>query len=275
MKPFPETPPLSEASLSGHLWIQELITGRRLRFQVAESGLLRFGAPKQVFDGNDVPLHYQRATAYVRDELNLTALRKATEDTESITFFGVATLYEGIDYDWFELPPFVGVDIWSDETDAYLPPDAGAKAYDAVGLPSLPAVEKEASAKYTDLDGYIAGEMPSSEWSDGSAFGVLVRDKSGGRGVARRAEAVETDADTSVGTPEGIAERYATDERIDLTADLLAEAQKETTVEAVLDRLLSDVVRENYTKLYSGDELVVSEKEFRSAVAERVRRRLG
>ena len=70
-------------------------------------------------------------------------------------------------------------------------------------------------------------------------------------------------------------ERYATDERIDLTADLLAEAQKETTVEAVLDRLLSDVVRENYTKLYSSDELVVSEKEFRSAVAERVRRRLG
>jgi hypothetical protein len=273
---FPETPPLSEASFSGHLWIQELVTGRRLRFQVAQSGLLSFGAPKETFDNNDIPLQYRRATEYVRDELDLTALRNATDDTESVTFFGIATLCEGIDYDWSELPPFVGVDIWSDKTDAYLSPDAGVKAYDAVGLPSLPAVEKEASAKYTDLDGYVAGEMPSSKWNDGTAFGVLVRDKSGGRGIARRADAVETDADTeTVDTPEGVAEIYATNERIDLTTDLLAEAQKETTVEAVLNRLLSDVVRENYTKLYSGDELVVSEKEFRSVVAERVRRRLS
>jgi hypothetical protein len=238
--------------------------------------LLSFGAPKEPFDNNDIPLQYRRATEYVRDELDLTALRNATDDTESVTFFGIATLCEGIDYDWSELPPFVGVDIWSDKTDAYLSPDAGVKAYDAVGLPSLPAVEKEASAKYTDLDGYVAGEMPSSKWNDGTAFGVLVRDKSGGRGVARRAETAETDTDTKTfETPEGIAEKYATDERIDLTADLLAEAQKETTVEAVLDRLLSDVVRENYTELYRGDELVVSEKEFRSATAERVRRRLG
>ncbi|MDZ7687446.1 MAG: hypothetical protein U5J64_01775 [Halobacteriales archaeon] len=130
MKPFPETPPLSDASLSGHLWIQEAVTGRRLRFQVEQSGLLRFGtddASTATFDADDAPLPYRRAATFVRDNLDLSALRSAVEDTEKVTFFGTATLYEGVEYDWSELPPFVGVDLWSDERDGYLPPDGAGE----------------------------------------------------------------------------------------------------------------------------------------------------
>ena len=275
MKTFPETPPLSDASLSGHLWIQEHVTGRRIRFQVAPSGMLRFGAPKEVFDPDEVPLPYRRATSHVREALDLSALRSATDEPDSVTFFGVATVYEGIEYDWSELPPFVGVDVWSDERDGYLPPDGAARAYEAVGLSSLPAVEKEADVNYTDLDGYASGEMPSSAYRDGPAAGVLVRDKSGGRGEAWRTERVKTDAEDGGRTPEELGERYATEESIDRTAEILTEGNEEPTVEAVLERLLADVVRQNYTELYRGDELVVPQKEFRSAVAERIRRRLG
>jgi hypothetical protein len=237
--------------------------------------MLTFGAPKEVFDADGVPLPYRRATAHVREDLELSALRSATDEPESVTFFGVATLYEGIEYDWSELPPFVGVDVWSDERDAYLPPDGVARAYEAVGLPSLHAVEKEADADYTDLDGYAAGEMPTSAFRDGPAAGVLIRDKSGGRGVARRGDVVETDTGGTEETPEALAERYATEERIDTTAETLVERGEEPTVEAVLEFLLADVVRKNYTNLYAGGEFVVSEKGLRSAVAERVKRRLG
>jgi hypothetical protein len=275
VKQFPETPPLSDASLSGHLWIQEHVTGLRIRFRVAPSGMLTFGAPREVFDADGVPLPYRRATAHVREALELSALRSATDEPESVTFFGVATLHEGIEYEWSELPPFVGVDVWSDERDAYLPPDGAARAYEAVGLPSLPAVEKEADADYTDLDGYAAGEMPTSAYRDGPAAGVLVRDKSDGRGVAWREEVVETDTEGTEETPEDLAERYATEERIDRTAETLVGRGEEPTVEAVLERLLVDVVRKNYTNLYAGGESVVSEKGFRSAVAERAKRRLG
>lgn len=273
VKPFPETPPLSEATLSGHLWIQEHVTGRKLRFQVARSGMLSFGTPKETFDSDDVPLPYRRATEHVRRELDLSALRNATDEPESVTFFGVATVYEGVEYDWSELPPFVGVDVWSDERDGYLPPDGAARAYEAVNLSSLPAVEKEVDSDYTDLDGYVAGGMPSSEWRDGSAAGILVRDKSGGRGEAWGTERAATDAEDR--TPDELARIHATEENLDLTVEILVDRDEEPTVEAVLERLLADTVRENYSKLYSGDELVVPQKEFRSAVAERVRRRLG
>lgn len=274
MKTFPETPPLPDASLSGHLWIQEHVTGRRIRFQVAPSGMLRFGAPKDVFDPDKVPLPYGRATEHVREHLDLSALRSATDEPDSVTFFGVATLYETIEYDWSELPPFVGVDVWSDERGGYLPPDGAARAYEAVGLSSLPAVEKEADADYTDIDGYAAGEMPSSAYRDGPAAGVLIRDKSGGRGEAWRTDGAEPESEDGDRTPEELGERYATEKRIDRTSEILTEGNEEPTVEAVLERLLADTVRENYSELYRGDELVVPEKEFRSAVAERIRRRL-
>jgi len=273
VKPFPGTPPLSEASLTGHVWIQEHVTGRRVRFQVAPSGMLTFGAPKEVFDADGVPLPYRRATEHVRRDLDLSALRRATDEPDSVTFFGVATLYEGIEYDWSELPPFVGVDVWSDERDAYLPPDAAVRAYEAVGLSPLPAVEKEANSDYTDLDGYVAGEMSSSEWRDGAAAGVLVRDKSGGRGETWATKLTETDAEDS--TPDGLARKHATEESIDSTAETLVESGEEPTVDAVLERLLADTARENHSRLYNGEKLVVPKKEFRSAVAERVRRRLG
>jgi hypothetical protein len=273
---FPETPPLSDASFSGHLWIQELVTGGRLGFQVAPSGLISFGTPERGFGAeDDVPLRYRRATEEVRENLDLGALRGAVgdADTESVTFFGVATLYEGIEYDWSELPPFLGVDIRSEEKEAYLSPDAATGAYDSLGLSSLPAVEKEAPAEYTDLEIYVSGDMPASEFRDGTAAGVLVRDKSGGRGESWREE--DTESPSTELSPEEAADRYVTQERIEGAVESLRETEGAPSVEAVLERVVADTVREEYSNLYGDDDCVFSESDFRSAVAERVRRHLG
>lgn len=277
MRSFPETTPLSEEpDLSGHLWVQEHVTGRRLRFQAAPSGLIRFGVPKEVFDiDEDVPLPYRRATTFVRESLDLEALRSGIEDTESVTFFGVATLYEGVEYDWSELPPFLGVDIWSDEQDAYLSPDAATRAYASLGLSPLPAVEKEAPAEYTDLGGYASGEMPASEWRDGPAAGVLIRDKSGGRAEAWRSEVTDSGSVDTELSPEILADRYATPELIDRTVERLTETEEGPTVDAVLERMVADAVREEYSEVYAEDEPVFSERELRSEIAERVRRHLS
>jgi len=205
---FPETPPLTEdPELSGHVWVQELVTGEPLRFRVAPSGLVEFGTRGEVFGSDGVPLRFGCAARSVRESLDLSALRGSVDDTESVTFFGTATLYDGLDYDWSELPAFVGVDVWSDEKDGYLTPDAASKAYSSLGLTPLPAFEKETAAGRAPLDAYASGDLPESRFRDGPAAGVLVRDKSGGRGEARRSTP-EGGAD-----PDGVA-RYVTDDRI-------------------------------------------------------------
>lgn len=273
VQPFPEAGDLSaDPDLSGHLWIQELPTGGPLRFRVADTGLLALGTREASFDaGGDVPPDRLRATRHVRESLDVDALRAATADPASITFFGVATRYEGVDYDWDRLAPFVGVDAWSPEREGYLPPDAAAAAFQRLGLAALPAVAKEIPVEHASLEDYADGSVvPASAWYDGPAAGVLVRDKSGGR--ARAWHPAADRPDPLDASPTELAERFATDERI--RRSVAALPADEPTVEAALERVLADVAREAYASLFRDGELVAEERAFRSAVAERVRRYL-
>lgn len=270
---FPDAESLSsEPDLSGHLWVQELPTGAAIRVRVAETGLLTLATPERAFEpGGDVPLPYRRARQHLRENLDVDALRAATDDPSSIALVGLATRDEGVDYEWERLPPFVGVDVWSDERDGFLSPDAAAAAFERLGLAALPAVETEVPAEYADLDRYAGPNgMPASAWYDGPAAGLLVRDKSGGRArswhpPADRPEPLDA-------SPEELADRFVTDERIRRTVARLG--TDGPGVEPVLERVLADVARETYASLFREDELVVDERAFRTAVAERVRRSL-
>lgn len=275
MQNFPDTPSLSgETEFTGHLWIQELFTGEPLRFEVLPSGLVRFGDKVRAFDANEEPLKYHRGAEHVRENIDLGVLRESLDNTGSVVFFGTATLYEGIGYSWSELPPFVGVDVWSEEKETYLPPDAATRAYESLGLSALPALNREADARYTDLGGYVSGDLPESEFHNGPVAGVLVRNKSGDRAESRRTAIEDEPEDVFNMTPGELAEIYVTDDDIDETVELLG-GRNEATIEAVIERVLADTVRENYSALYSGGELIVPEKSLRSEVAERIRRRLG
>jgi len=250
--------------------VQELVTGERLRFSVEPSGMLRFGDEVHTFDGN-IPLHYRRAADLLRRSIDLEVLRETLEDISTVTFFGIATLHEGVNYDMSSLPEFLGVDIWSEETDGYLPPGAASSAYRSLGLSPLPAFEKEADVKYTDIDGYASGSVPESQFYDGRAAGVLVRDKSGGRGEVWRDYSDGDDASGS--TAEELAEEYVTGSEIDrAVGDVSGEG---ASLEGVVDRVVADMVRESYGSLYSGGDAVVPEKKLRSAVGERVRLHVG
>jgi hypothetical protein len=266
VRDFPETEPLSEdTDLSGHVWVQELFTGEPLCFRVAGSGFVEFGTRGEKFEG-DVPLPFRRAARCVREGIDRSALRGSVEDTESVTFFGTATLYEGLGYDWSDLPAFVGVDVWSDKKEAYLTPDAASSAYGSLGLVPLPAFEKETDAGRADVDRYASGDLPESRFRDGTAAGVLVRDKSGGRGAVRR----DVTDEAGERSPEEVVSRYVTGNRVQKAAKEAGTSDER--LEKILDRVTESVVRERYASLYGGRDSVTDESEVRSMVAERVRR---
>lgn len=276
----PETPaldPETATRLSGHVWVQELPTGGDFRFRVAESGLVTFGTPEGTFDGvASVPVPYRRAAQAIDDRLDREALRAATDDPSAVTFCGVATWHRGVDYDWESLPAFVGVDVRSGSKGTFLSPDAATGALERLGLSTLPAIDKELSAAHADFARYEAPEgFPQSAWRDGRAAGVLIRDKSGGRAEAWREGRAEPESTATDRSPEELAAAHATGERIDRTADELRAVDRAVTVETVTDRLVDDVAREAHAELYVDGEFVSSTSAFRSAVAERVHRRLS
>jgi hypothetical protein len=274
VRAFPETPAAESAPEvfdSGHLWLLERVDGAPLRFQLRDSGLLRFGDAERTYrDAADLPLSVQHAVRHVREQLDREAIRSAVDDTESVVFYGVATRYQGIDYDWDRLPPFLGVDVWSDDESAFRPPDAAEGIFERLGLHPINTVERERRARDFDPESY---DIPASDWYDGPAAGVLVRNKSGGRAVLENT-GVGTDAEPLDLPAEELAEAYATTERFDSVATALRERGIGVTVEALFERVVEAIAREEHARLDAGRERL-DETAFRSAVAERARAYLG
>lgn len=273
VKPCPETPDgNSIEGCSGHVWVQELPTGGELRFRVASSGLVTFATPENSFESAEsVPVPYRRAARSISEQLDRKALQAATTDTGSVTFCGIATWNEGVEYPWESVPPFVGVDVWSGNKEAFLPPDAATGVFDRLNLETLPAIEKELQTAHADLTQFgNTDEFPQSAWLDGPAAGVLIRDKTGERAQVWHREPDESQPGTEQQSAPDLAETYATTGRIERTTANLRDGATSPTVDRIRDRLVADVAREAYADLYPDGEFIASVSAFESVVAERV-----
>jgi hypothetical protein len=222
MHEIPAVPAVADAPDSlfedGHLWIQEYVDGGPLRVQLQDSGLLEFGTGDRLFHG-DVPLEYRHAVRHVRERFDRDPLREALDEVTSVTLLGVATHGGGVAYDRDRTPAFLVVDVWSATDEGLLPPDAVDTLAERLGLTALPAVRKEVRAVDFDVAAY---EFPPSNYRDGAAASVLVRNKTGDRARYTNA-AVQTTMDPSTDSP------------ADLAADLAADLVTAGRVERALD----------------------------------------
>ena len=180
MEEYPSVPALADAPSdfleSGHLWIQEYVTGRLLRFQMDESGLLTFAGPTTRFDPDEAPPHYLAAVDSIQSALDRDRLRAGTDAVGSYTFFGVVPLQMGVEYDWTTIPAFLGIDIWEGDEDRFAPPDVTERAFEAVGLQTVPVFEKEVPARQFNPQTYT---VPESRLGTAKAAGVVLRKKTG------------------------------------------------------------------------------------------------
>ena len=271
MKAYPPIPSLDDAPdellESGHLWLTEKIDGGTLRIQLRESGLLQFGDRDRVYDDpGAIPVPYRPAVQHVRERLDRDALRAAVDDVESVVLFGVATYRRTIEYDWDRIPPFLGFDVWSADTGTFRPPDAAEQIFERLGLAPVNAVERELNTRDFDPDSYT---VPDSDWYDGPAEGVVIRNKKGGRAKLLHPDFGATDDPPPVeASPEKLAETYATDRRFEAIATKLRSLGQPVSFETLHERAFEAIVREEYGRLFDGDSSV-DLTAFRSAVAER------
>jgi len=274
MKFHPSTPHVDDAPAelldSGHLWILEHVAGAPFRFRLRDSGMIQFGYADHVYDSPDgLPAQYQHAVRHVQTHLDREALRAAVDDVEAIVFFGIATQYQGIDYEWDRLPSFLGYDIWSAEAEAFRPPDAVDGIFGRLGLQAVNAIEQEVRARDFNPEAYT---MPQSAWYDGPAAGVVIRDKQGHRGRltspdTHATESTEANEPTET-TAEDLVATYGTDQRFRRLSKRLAEQGRPVTVEALVERAVEEITRGLPARTF-GDR-GVDMGTFRSALAARI-----
>jgi ATP-dependent RNA circularization protein (DNA/RNA ligase family) len=300
MKQFPSVPRVANAPPdlfdSGHLWIQEKVDGANFRFRLRESGMLEFGDRSRVYrDADEIPAPFTHAVRHVRGAFDREALRAARDDVASVVFFGEATYHHAIDYDWDRMPSFLGFDVWegdggsaadgaADDRGAdgrFLPPDAVEQVYDQLGLDSVNAFQKEVRATDFDPESY---EIPDSNWYDGPAEGVVLRNKTGQRAKLLHPDFRKVEKTVPVDAPaedvetaaEELAREYATRRRIEKIVHELEDRELSVTFDAVYPRVVEDVIREEHKQLFHGDagdaEWAVAAAAFRSEIAAQTRR---
>lgn len=276
MKDFPALPALAEAPDglldSGHLWLLELIDGVCLRFALDDTGVVRFGDERRVYDDPDsIPASYRHAVRHVRENLDREALRAAVPNVGAVVFFGVATTHRSIAYAWDRTPSFLGYDVWSADAAEFRPPDAAEQIFDRLGLHPINAFEKERNTRDFDPDGY---DVPDSAWYDGPAKGVVVRNKRGRGGqravLGHPGFREKTDAKPVEGSADDVAAELVPRQRFERITSELRGRGRPVTVESVYERALEAVFRESHARLHHR-ESDVNPPAFRSAVAARAR----
>lgn len=267
MKQFPSTPRLEDAPpdlLDGHLWLVEYVDGAPFRFQLQDSGRLRFGDDQRVYDPDDVPAPYQHAVRHVQERLDRTALREAVENVTDIVFFGTAMHRQTIEYDWDRTPSFLGSDVWDAGNDQFRPVTSVGKIFDQLGLDAVAVFERERNARDFDPDSYT---IPASGYYDGPAAGVVVRNKQGQRGLLPNPDVATPDETPVVdASATELAGRYATDRRFERVASSLEDRGWDVTVDVLYERTLDDILRANHRTLFEGTRSV-DMAAFRSEVA--------
>jgi hypothetical protein len=241
MHPSPSLDPVTstpDVLDGGHLWLQEYPTGKIVGFEMDDTGLITFGAEGAEFE--TVPPSLRRAVGHVRESLDRDRLRDGVEDVTEFVFYGIGTRYEGIDYDWQAVPPFVGLDIWAKSEERFVAPDVTERVFDRIGLTPVPAFEKEVPATHFEPESF---EMPPSHWRDGTAAGVIVRNKRGGTALLGNPTpdlGTDSAVDETVAIETVVACAFST---VLTTLDATVET---VDVEALTDRLFDRVAREAY-----------------------------
>lgn len=249
-------------------------------------GDLVFGTKQRVRGRIDDPLEsvngsLWRAIRHLREELDPAAIRTIHDDYGPLVFYAENMVLHSIEYNWEETPPLIGFDVYASRQDSGTDTDrfagAGAKTFegflpvptvytlfDELGIETTPAIASALDASDFDPATF---EIPQSQWRDGAAEGVVIRNlDTGERGKIVTEEAREAntqrwgkDKAEAEDDTELLVATYCTNARIrkmvhklvvdeghEFSRDLI-EPLHRRVVHDIWDEEWADIIRQNWT----------------------------
>lgn len=168
----------------GECYIQEKLDGANCRAYVTDEGELVFGSRNVVFTEKEEPLpideingQFRGAARFVEKNIDVEQVKNWERFSAApLSIYGEAMHRHTLDYDWDNVPEFVGFDVARDGPDQrfeFLHPENATRFFEDVGLPYLDVyqigIEELHDLSYDEL------AKRESEYRDGTAEGVVIK----------------------------------------------------------------------------------------------------
>jgi hypothetical protein len=264
-----------------HLHVQEKLDGANFRFTLQRNieeeyhdpdRDLVFGSRNNVYKNErDRDDSFTHAIEYVRKNVDLGLLEQYDTLHGELTFFGEAMHPHTLDYDWDETPSFLGFDIYSGESSEFLNPNEVRELYGIMGLPHVPVLSP---AVIED-----EFECPDSQYHDGLAEGVVIKNTETGQRAKIRGEkfkemhptqsAVNNEGNYDPADAVVLANQFATEARILKMIHKYENRGRDIGMGVMEDLwrdVFDDIIEEEYETIFLGDH-TLNTKDFRSEVA--------
>ena len=269
--------------------VQEKMDGANFRFTLQrnieeeyhdDDRDLVFGSRNVVYKNEkDVDSNFRHAIEYVRENIDLDALRHYDDSWGPLTFYGEAMHSHTLDYDWDNTPSFLGFDMWAGTFEEFAPHNITSMTFNSIGLETVPTLYE---GYPEDFD---ATSVPDSEYRDGVAEGFVIKNHTTEqRAKVRSEEFKEMHAGPSGNTSEEyepedgvvLAHKFTTDARVFKMIHKMENEGYDVEMGMMEDlwrRVFDDVIEEEYDTIFLGNH-TLDTQQFRSEVASRCARAL-
>ena len=151
--------------------IEEKIDGGNFRFMIKDGNIIFGSRTQEISESYINAKNFLRCMKYIREKLTGKDLKLL----EGRVFFGENCVRHTMAYNWEEMPPFLGFDIYCLKNEKYL---AEKKTfYIALGLPTVPLIKccKASEAKKFREEDIPKTKYPSPSAEDQLAEGVVFK----------------------------------------------------------------------------------------------------
>ncbi len=174
MKKYPKIKRVGHKKTRGlfdttNLIITEKMDGANFRFRYTEDGLI-FGS-RNVILGNETDNKQFKGTVdYIKEEIDRSFI-KDHDYIQNLIFFGESMTKHSLEYDWENVPRFIGFDIYDRRVGEFLPYGEVKHIYNTLNLKTVPLIEKSKPDR-EKVNNY---DIPDSEYRNGIAEGVVFK----------------------------------------------------------------------------------------------------
>lgn len=143
---------VSNLATNGIVVVQEKLDGGNFRVRLDETTRV-YGSKKNLrgSDPDSMNVFFQRPAQYIEDTITPSAQADVYSEYGTLTVFGESMLFHSIDYNWDTVPPFLVFDIWSHNTNEFLPLSTAKEITARLGLQFVPVLETLSADTFKDL----------------------------------------------------------------------------------------------------------------------------